>query len=139
MPPAKPESGKGPKKFTAIGKRKTFIARVFLIPGEGKIVVNTREFDQYFGREALRYIVLQPLQVTNMLGKYDVSAKLVGGGPSGQADALKSAISKALLATNPDFKKPLRVAGLLTRDARIVERKKYGHRGARRRPQYSKR
>jgi small subunit ribosomal protein S9 len=133
MPP------KGPKKFSAVGKRKTSIARVFLLPGEGKIIINMREFDNYFGREALRYIVLQPFAATGTAGKYDVDASIKGGGPSGQADALKSAIAKALLATNPDHKKPLRTAGLLTRDSRIVERKKYGHRGARKRSQYSKR
>lgn len=130
---------KGPKKFSAVGKRKTSIARVFILPGEGKIIINTREFNDYFGRESLRYVVLQPFQATGTTGQYDVSANIMGGGPSGQADALKCGIAKALLLTNPDHKKPLRTAGLLTRDSRIVERKKYGHRGARKRPQYSKR
>jgi small subunit ribosomal protein S9 len=132
-------TAKAPKRFTAVGKRKTSIARVFLVPGEGKLTVNDRNFPVYFGREALRYVVQQPLETTGTSGKYDIVANLMGGGPAGQADALKYAIAKALVVMNPDFRKPLRNAGLLTRDARIVERKKYGHRGARRRPQYSKR
>ncbi len=127
------------KRITAIGKRKTSIARIFMIPGEGRILVNTREFPEYFGREALRFIVQKPFDVTGSAGKFDIDANIAGGGPAGQADALKSAIAKGLLQANADYRKPLKTAGLLTRDARIVERKKYGHRGARRRPQYSKR
>lgn len=132
-------SHKAPKRFPAIGKRKTAIASIFLEPGEGKITVNEREFGQYFGREALRYIALRPFEVTGTAGKFNVMASISGGGPAGQADAFKYATAKALLAASADYRKPLRTAGLLTRDARIVERKKYGHRGARRRPQYSKR
>ena len=132
-------AARAPKRFAAIGKRKTAIARIFLSPGEGKIVVNTREFPDYFGREALQYIALQPFQVTGTTGKFDVAAKIYGGGPAGQADALKCAIAKALLQVSVEHRKSLKTAGLLTRDARIVERKKYGRRGARKRPQYSKR
>lgn len=130
---------KAPKPFATVGKRKTSIARIFLVPGAGKILVNEREMPIYFGRESLRFIIHQPFEATGSAGKYDVAARIVGGGPAGQADALKHAIAKALVLMNPDFRKPLRNAGLLTRDSRIVERKKYGCRGARRRPQYSKR
>ncbi|MBI2067564.1 MAG: 30S ribosomal protein S9 [Deltaproteobacteria bacterium] len=132
-------TARAPKHFSAVGKRKTSIARIFLKPGEGKIAVNDRELPNYFGRETLRMIVNQPFEVTGTAGKFDVQANLNGGGPSGQAEALRHAISRALLFVNADYRKPLRRAGLLTRDAREVERKKYGHRGARRRPQYSKR
>ena len=132
-------AAKGPKKTFTVGKRKCSIARIFLFPGEGKILINQREFPNYFGRESLRYIVLQPFEVTGTTGKYNVDVNLFGGGPAGQADALKHGIAKALVGLNPTFRKALRNAGLLTRDARIVERKKYGRRGARRRSQYSKR
>jgi len=128
-----------PKRFAAVGKRKTSIAQIWLKPGEGKFSINGLELLQYFGREALRFIIHQPLEITGTTGKFDIEAKLKGGGMSGQAAALKHAISKALLEVNADYRKPLRRAGLLTRDAREVERKKYGHRGARKRPQYSKR
>ena len=130
---------KKPKKIQTVGKRKTAIARIFLHPGSGSMVVNLHPFEQYFGREAHRCIVRFPFEVTKTLGQYDVSATIKGGGPAGQAEAMKGAISKALLQVNAEFRKPLKAAGLLTRDARIVERKKYGRRGARRRPQYSKR
>ena len=132
-------SKKTPKRFAAVGKRKTAIARIFLEPGTGKILVNNREFLQYFGREALRYIALRPFEVTAMKDKFDVEANIMGGGPLGQADSLKHALAKALLAYNADFRKPLRAAGLVTRDARIGETKKYARRGARRRSQYSNR
>ena len=132
-------NAKNQKRFGAVGKRKSAIARILLTPGEGKLLVNERDFPVYFGRESLRYVIGQPFEATGTAGKYDVVANIMGGGPAGQADALKSAIAKALLAMNPDFRKPLRSHGLLTRDDRIVERKKYGRRGARRRPQYSKR
>lgn len=127
------------RRVLIVGKRKTSIARIYLTPGEGKILVNDRDFPSYFGRESLRFIVNQPLEVTGETGKHNIVANLMGGGPAGQADALKHAIAKALLQVNPDHRKVLRGAGLLTRDSRIVERKKYGHRGARRRSQYSKR
>ncbi len=128
-----------PKKIPTIGKRKTSIARIYMKPGQGTIQVNDRAFPDYFGREAHRYLVMQPLDVTGTTGQYDVEASIFGGGPAGQADALKYAIAKSLLRANPEFRKSLKNAGLLTRDSRIVERKKYGRRGARRRSQYSKR
>jgi small subunit ribosomal protein S9 len=130
---------RAPKKILIVGKRKTAIARIFLNSGSGKILVNEKDFPEYFGREALRFIVQQPFDVTGTAGQYDVEAKIMGGGPAGQADALKYAIAKGLLKSNTEFRKPLKVAGLLTRDSRIVERKKYGRRGARKRSQYSKR
>ncbi len=132
-------TAKAPKRFTSTGKRKTSIARVILCAGEGKILVNDREFENYFGRESLRFIVHQPFEATGTAGKFDARVNLMGGGPASQADALKHAIAKALLLQNEEFRRPLRNAGLLTRDARIVERKKYGRHGARKRPQYSKR
>lgn len=132
-------AAKTPKRLVAVGKRKSAVARIFLTVGEGKIVVNQREFPEYFGRESLRYVIQQPFDVTNTGGKFNVEANIFGGGPAGQADALKCAIAKALLQVSPDHRKPLKVAGLLTRDDRIVERKKYGRHGARKRPQYSKR
>ena len=127
------------KKLQTVGKRKTSIARIYINPGEGKIVINQLDLPVYFGREALRFIISQPFEATGTVGQYDVSANISGGGLAGQADALKHAIAKALVQTNPEFRKALRTAGLLTRDSRIVERKKYGRRGARKRPQYSKR
>lgn len=132
-------SAKAAKKIVTVGKRKTSIARIFLNPGQGVVTVNGREFPDYFGRESHRYVVQQPFDVTATAGQFDVAASIVGGGPAGQADALKCAIAKALLQVSPNHRKPLKVAGLLTRDARIVERKKYGRHGARKRPQYSKR
>lgn len=132
-------TARAPKRTLIIGKRKTAIARIFINPGSGKILVNEKDFPEYFGREALRFVVQQPFDVTNTAGKFDVVASIFGGGPAGQADALKYAIAKGLLKANAEFRKPLKVAGLLTRDSRIVERKKYGRRGARRRSQYSKR
>lgn len=132
-------AAKASKFVGTVGKRKTSIARIQLRPGNGQLAVNGRVFQNYFGREALRYVAMQPFQVTSTEGQYDVRASIYGGGPAGQADAFKYAVAKALLQSNPNFKKPLRIAGLLTRDSRIVERKKYGRRGARRRPQYSKR
>ena len=132
-------SSRTPKHTDTVGKRKNAIARVIMKSGKGTITINGREFNNYFGREALRFIVNQPLEVTSMQGRYDFNVNLFGGGPAGQADALKHGISKALLAANPDLRKVLRGAGLLTRDSREVERKKYGRRGARRRSQYSKR
>lgn len=127
------------KNIDSVGKRKTSIARVLLAAGAGKITVNEKDFQSYFGRESLRFIIQQPFDATNTVGKFDVVASIVGGGPAGQASALKHGIARALLKNSEEFRKPLRNAGLLTRDSREVERKKYGHRGARRRPQYSKR
>lgn len=125
--------------FRATGKRKTSIARVVMMPGAGQILVNKRPFENYFPRAALQMIVNQPFNVTGTLNKFDISANIAGGGVASQADALKFGIAKALLTMNPDYRKPLKKAGFLTRDARIVERKKYGKHKARRSHQYSKR
>ncbi len=127
------------KSFYGTGKRKTSIARVYLEPGEGKITVNKRTEEQYFGREAHRYLVRLPFEVTGTMNQFNIRANIAGGGLSSQADALKHGVAKALLAINPDYRKPLKNAGYLTRDARIVERKHYGRRKARRSPQFSKR
>jgi len=126
-------------QHNATGRRKRSIARVTLVPGKGKITVNKREFESYFPRDTLRMIIRQPLQLTGMIGKYDVIANVDGGGLSGQAGALRHGIAKALVALDADLKSRLKKEGLLTRDPREVERKKYGLKGARRRFQFSKR
>ncbi len=110
-----------------------------MIPGTGNIVVNKKVYETYFGRQALQMIVQQPFKVTGTVGRFDIMANIGGGGLAGQADALKHGIARALLLMNPDYRKPLRKAGYLTRDPRIKERKKYGHKKARKRFQYSKR
>ena len=125
--------------FYATGRGKTSIARVRLFPGEGKILVNDRPLDQYFGRATLSMIVKQPFEATGTLNTFDIMANVLGGGLSGQAGAVRHGISRALLAMNTDLRKPLKVNGYLTRDAREKERRKVGHRKARRSPQYSKR
>jgi small subunit ribosomal protein S9 len=128
------------KRFYGTGKRKNAIARVYLIPGEGKFLLNNRPtLEAYFGRATARMIIHQPFEVTGNVGKFDVTAQLIGGGISGQAEALRHGISRALLTMNPDYRKPLRKAGFLTRDSRVKERKKYGLRKARKATQYSKR
>ncbi|MFH1654075.1 MAG: 30S ribosomal protein S9 [Pseudomonadota bacterium] len=126
-------------EFWATGKRKTAIARVKLTPGSGKVTVNSKEATKYFGRDVLQIIINQPFEATGTEAKFDITANITGGGPSGQCEALRHGISRALLAMNPDLRKPLRGAGLLTRDPREKERRKVGCRKARRRPQYSKR
>ena len=123
----------------ATGKRKTSIARVWLEPGEGKFTVNERTIKEYFGRETCEMVALQALDLTGTRGQFDVTVNVRGGGISGQSDAIRHGISKALLQYNAEFKDTLKKAGFLTRDSRVKERKKYGRRGARRRPQYSKR
>ncbi len=123
----------------ATGKRKTAIARVWLEPGEGKFVVNERSLKEYFGRETCEMIALQPFEITGTQNQFNVRANVRGGGISGQSEAIRHGISKALLQYNEGYKDLLKKAGFLTRDSRIKERKKYGRRGARRRPQYSKR
>jgi small subunit ribosomal protein S9 len=123
----------------ATGKRKTSIARVWLEPGEGKFVINERTLKEYFGRETCAMVTLQPLELTGTRNQFDVTVNVQGGGISGQSIAIRHGISKALLQYNTDFKDALKKAGFLTRDSRVKERKKYGRRGARRRPQYSKR
>jgi small subunit ribosomal protein S9 len=128
-----------PSITLATGKRKTSVARVRLFPGTGQIVVNGRAFDEYFTRESLRLVVRQPFDASNQVGRWDVSASLSGGGPTGQAGALRHGIARALEKTDPGFRPNLKRSGLLTRDARKKERKKYGQRGARARFQFSKR
>jgi small subunit ribosomal protein S9 len=127
------------ERYYATGKRKTTVARVWLRPGEGKIEVNKRTFDDYFPRETLRMIIMQPLELTNTLGQFDVHVNVKGGGMSGQAGAVRHGISKALLLYNEKYRDVLKKAGFITRDPRVKERKKYGRRGARARFQYSKR
>ncbi len=121
------------------GRRKTATARVFIKPGTGKITVNERSLDEFFGRETGRMIVRQPLELTQLVGRFDVDATVSGGGITGQAGAIRHGITRALIEFDETLRRPLRVAGFVTRDAREVERKKVGHRKARRGPQYSKR
>ena len=123
----------------ATGKRKTSIARVWLKPGSGVFTINDRKLEEYFPRPTLRMTLNEPFEVTETLGRYDVMANVNGGGLAGQSDAVRHGIARALLITNPDLRPALKKAGLLTRDSRIVERKKYGQPGARKRFQYSKR
>jgi len=125
--------------FSATGKRKTAVARVRLSPGEGKITVNKRTLDDYFGRPTSRMIVHQPLELTGVTGQFDVAANVCGGGISAQAAAIRHGITRALIEANPDSRPALKKAGFVTRDPRQVERKKYGRHKARKRPQYSKR
>jgi small subunit ribosomal protein S9 len=123
----------------ATGKRKDSVARVYLIPGKGNITVNGTPMREYFKRSVLQMILVQPFDVTNRDGAYDVVAMVMGGGLSGQAGAVKHGISKALEKAEPDLRKALKVAGFLTRDSRVVERKHYGFHKARRSTQFSKR
>ncbi|MBI4245675.1 MAG: 30S ribosomal protein S9 [Candidatus Rokubacteria bacterium] len=121
------------------GRRKTSVARVWVRPGAGRIVVNRRSFEDYFPRETLRMIIAQPLEVTSTNGQFDVVANVSGGGPTGQAGAVRHGIARALVSFDANFRQPLKKAGLLTRDPRMRERKKYGQPGARQKFQYSKR
>src|SRR5665648_332415 len=125
--------------YLGTGKRKTSVARVRLLPGGGSITVNGMNVDDYFGRETLSVLVREPLPTTGTQSRYDVVAKLHGGGKSGQAGALKHGIARALVNADPNLKTDLKRAGHLTRDARMVERKKAGLKKARKRPQFSKR
>lgn len=126
-------------QYYGTGRRKTSTARVFLRPGTGKITVNQRPLDEYFGRETACMIVRQPLELTESLEKFDVYVTVKGGGGNGQAGAIRHGLSRALMDYDETLRKPLRTAGYVTRDARAVERKKIGLRKARKRPQYSKR
>ena len=126
-------------KFYGTGRRKSSIARVYLVPGNGKITVNKKDMDPYFGLETLKIIVRQPLEATNTLDKYDVLVNVRGGGFTGQAGAIRHGIARALLNVDADFRPTLKKAGFLTRDPRMKERKKYGLKKARRAPQFSKR
>ncbi|HEV3111333.1 MAG TPA: 30S ribosomal protein S9 [Candidatus Binataceae bacterium] len=123
----------------ATGKRKTAVARVRLLPGSGTITINKRGFEDYFPRETARMRILEPLQITETAAQYDIIAEVNGGGTSAQADAVRHGISRALLVVADTLRPTLRKAGMLTRDPRAVERKKYGRHKARKRPQYSKR
>ena len=125
--------------YDATGSRKSSVARVRLVPGEGKIVVNGRELSEYFGLKTLELVVRQPLDTTETLGKYDVLANVVGGGISGPAAAIRHGIARALLKVDADFRPLLKKAGLLTRDPREKERRKYGLKKARKASQFSKR
>ena len=125
--------------YDATCSRKSSVARVRLVPGEGKIVVNGRELSEYFGLKTLELVVRQPLDTTETLGKYDVLANVVGGGISGQAGAIRHGIARALLKVDADFRPLLKKAGLLTRDPREKERRKYGLKKARKASQFSKR
>ena len=121
------------------GRRKKSIARVYLVPGNGNIVINKRSIDDYFGMETLKVIVRQPLVATGTADKFDVKVNVCGGGYTGQAGAIRHGISRALLQADADYRPVLKKAGYLTRDSRMKERKKYGLKGARRAPQFSKR
>jgi len=125
--------------YYGTGRRKTSVARVRLVPGEGKIIVNGRPLDKYFGLKTLELIVKQPLNVTETVDKYDVLAKVEGGGPTGQAGAVRHGIARALLRVDAEYRPGLKKAGLLTRDPREKERRKYGLKKARKASQFSKR
>ena len=127
------------KFFYATGRRKTSSARVFLKPGKGTITINGKKSEDYLSRMQSRMVIVQPLDLLNQIGKFDANITVAGGGESGQAGAIRLGITRALIAFNPEFKGTLKKAGFVTRDPRMVERKKYGKSGARRRFQYSKR
>ena len=126
-------------KFYGTGRRKHSIARVYLVPGTGKVTINKRDMDEYFGMETLKVIVRQPLELTATADKVDVLVNVCGGGFTGQAGAIRHGISRALLQADAEYRPALKKAGFLTRDPRMKERKKYGLKGARRAPQFSKR
>jgi small subunit ribosomal protein S9 len=126
-------------QYYGTGRRKESVARVWLVPGEGRITVNKRDLDDYFGLETLKAIVKQPLVLTDTLDRYDVKVNVSGGGFTGQAGAIRHGIARALLKVDPDLRPVLKKAGFLTRDPRMKERKKYGLKAARRAPQFSKR
>jgi small subunit ribosomal protein S9 len=126
-------------QYYGTGRRKTSVARVYLRPGSGKIVVNRRDFDEYFPNQVLKMVIRQPLLLTETADKFDILVNVDGGGPSGQAGAIRHGISRALLEYNGELRPQLKAVGFLTRDARKVERKKYGQPKARKRFQFSKR
>jgi small subunit ribosomal protein S9 len=125
--------------FYATGRRKTAIARVWLLPGSGQIQINKRDIENYFGRATSKMVLRQPLEATETLGRYDVHVNVCGGGLAGQAGAIRHGITRALMKISPAFRPVLKKAGYVTRDPRKKERKKYGQRGARARFQFSKR
>ncbi len=126
-------------QYWGTGRRKQSIARVRLLSGDGKIIINGKPMENYFGMETLKVLVRQPLETVGVIGKYDVIVKVTGGGVSGQAGAIRHGISRALLLVDADYRKDLKKNGFLTRDPRMTERKKYGLKKARRAPQFSKR
>ena len=126
-------------KFYGTGRRKKSIARVYLVPGTGKITINKRDIDEYLGLETLKLIVRQPLVATETADKFDVLVNVKGGGYTGQAGAIRHGVARALLQAGDDYRPTLKAAGFLTRDSRVKERKKYGLKKARRAPQFSKR
>ncbi|MDR1209252.1 MAG: 30S ribosomal protein S9 [Clostridiales bacterium] len=125
--------------YYGTGRRKSSVARVYLVPGKGRISVNKRDADEYFGTDTLKRVILQPLELTSMAGRFDILVNVRGGGVTGQAGAIRHGISRALIEADADFRLGLKNAGCLTRDPRMKERKKYGLKGARRAPQFSKR
>lgn len=125
--------------FYATGRRKCAVARVWMMPGSGKILINRRDIDDYFGRATSKMIVRQPLELTEMVGRYDIFVNVSGGGLSGQADAIRHGVTRSLMKINGSFRPALKKQGYVTRNPRIKERKKYGQRGARARFQFSKR
>ena len=127
------------EKYYGTGRRKKSIARVYLVPGKGDVTINKRSMDDYFGLETLKVIVRQPMVATETVEKYDVIVNVHGGGYTGQAGAIRHGIARALLQVDSDYRPVLKRAGYLTRDPRMKERKKYGLKGARRAPQFSKR
>ena len=126
-------------RYYGTGRRKSSIARVYLLPGTGKITVNKRDIDDYFGPETLKLIIRQPLVLTSLTERYDVRVNVKGGGFTGQAGAIRHGIARALVEADGEFRQALKKAGFLTRDPRMKERKKYGLKAARRAPQFSKR
>lgn len=126
-------------RYYGTGRRKSSVARVYLMPGNGKITINKRDIDEYLGLETLKVIVRQPLAATDTVDKFDVKVNVCGGGYTGQAGAIRHGIARALLQVDQDYRKILKAAGYLTRDPRMKERKKYGLKAARRAPQFSKR
>jgi len=128
-----------PTQWQAVGRRKAAVARVYLRPGTGTLTVNGRTFESYFPRAASRLLIMQPFEITNTLEQFDAVVTVRGGGLSGQAGAVRHGLTRALMASNPELRGTLKRAGFITRDARVVERKKYGRPGARKRFQFSKR
>jgi small subunit ribosomal protein S9 len=126
-------------QYYGTGRRKTAAARVYLRPGTGKLTINGRAFEEYFPNDMLKMVIRQPMAITETTDKFDVLARIAGGGPAGQAGALRHGLSRALVEYNPELRPKLKAAGFLTRDPRRVERKKYGQPGARKRFQFSKR
>ncbi len=126
-------------KYYGTGRRKSSVARVYLLPGSGKITINKRDIDEYFDLETLKVIIRQPLELTGTTNKFDIKVNVHGGGFTGQAGAIRHGVARALLEADIDYRPSLKKAGFLTRDSRMKERKKYGLKGARRAPQFSKR